>query len=87
MQYFLLKPILENELIETLVKISADHENKVKRQGQFHNMQDQIMRQSNILRNNFLKALCDKKNNFLDLSESEINAKYSTNFCRVYSVF
>ncbi|WP_411336789.1 response regulator [Ruminococcus gauvreauii] len=79
-QYFLLKPILENELIETLVKISADHENKVKRQGQFHNMQDQIMRQSNILRNNFLKALCDKKNNFLDLTEPEINAKYSTNF-------
>lgn len=79
-QYFLLKPIMESELEEILVKISERRRKNLTQRSKIQDMQERINTQNNILRNNFLTGLCAEENYYSNMMINEINAKYATSF-------
>jgi len=79
-RYFLLKPIIEAELMEILAEISENHEKLFTQQSEMISMQDRINTQNDILRNNFTQDLCADKNYISHMTRSEINSKYATKF-------
>jgi len=77
---YLLKPIKKKELMETLNKLLAEHQQSVLEKVEKQYLQDQLMSDSNKMKKNFLKELLHQPSRFTGLTIEEINKEYRCAF-------